>query len=756
MNRKVELLSPVGSWNALIAAVQNGADAVYLGSKLFNARRLANNFNPSELKKAVQYAHLHNVKVYLTLNTLIKNQEIPILLNQISEAYRFGIDAVIMQDLSFAKLIKEHCPNMEVHASTQATLMNSESVKFWQQYVDVFVLARELTKKQVRQIYDKTKAKLEVFVHGHLCISYSGQCLISSLIGKRRGNRGMCASSCPRQYNGDEYLLSAKDLCMIETIPDVIQSGASTIKMEGRMKSSEYVATVTREYRKQLDAALSGKKLKVTKECIDDLKLAFNRNFTNGYFAGEKNIVDPILSSKRGLYLGQVRQGYLRLEENVDLFDGILCVNYGEREGDFVKKIFNLSGDNLNVAKKGELVKFLVPGFKNGAKIYLLSRHGGRNLLGNNQKLAIEIGVDVVIGKKPIIKIIIDESNLTFELDYLAVQAKKNPLTKEGWESELLKWQSDIFSLDIGNIEVETDGSFVPKSLITEFRKKLDQQLLDLLVPIKSLKQSIPTPSYSEARNEKKTDLHVQVYSKQEAIEAINAGCDYLYLDLFDANIKELFVELRSIAKDNQKICAYTAMVLHDADVDKIKKLVMEIKPDSLLVQNVGVLNLKLDVPIILGYQMNVFNDHQLSSYLNHLDSTVSRAVASIELNVNELDKFARKNKLLYYAHGRPIVMTFNERVAKNRLVDNKDYSFPLRRGPTGSSQMLYSKTIGLLQHSPEILKLGLSGLFLDLEKGSDVKGLVALYRSFIEGRTPNVTKFKRGVTVGNFEKGVM
>src|SRR3990167_3673060 len=302
---KLQLLSPAGSFDALKAAIHNGADAVYLGSKLFNARRLANNFTGDELKQAVQYAHLHNVKIYLTLNTLIKNHEIIALLNQISLAAQLGINALIMQDLTFAPLIKQHFPKLEIHASTQSTIMNSPSINYWKPYVDTFVLARELTKQEVKTIYENTNANLEVFIHGHLCISYSGQCLISSLIGKRSGNRGLCASSCRKQYNGDSYLLSAKDLCMIKNVKDVIESGAKTIKIEGRMKSPEYVATTTRLYRRQLDSYYNKKKIPVTKETMDDLKLAFNREFTPGFFNNEENIVDPLTPSKRGIFLGK-------------------------------------------------------------------------------------------------------------------------------------------------------------------------------------------------------------------------------------------------------------------------------------------------------------------------------------------------------------------------------------------------------------------------------------------------------------------
>src|SRR3989338_6199247 len=358
---KLQLLSPAGSFDALKAAIHNGADAVYLGSKLFNARRLANNFTGDELKQAVQYAHLHNVKIYLTLNTLIKNHEIIALLNQISLAAQLGINALIMQDLTFAPLIKQHFPKLEIHASTQSTIMNSPSINYWKPYVDTFVLARELTKQEVKTIYEKTNANLEVFIHGHLCISYSGQCLISSLIGKRSGNRGLCASSCRKPYNGPNYLLSAKDLCMIENIQDVIASGAKTVKIEGRMKPAEYVGTTTKLYRKQIDNYYNNTPRAISQDTINQLRMAFNREFTPGYFNNEIKIVEQTYSSKRGIFLGTINNGQLTLEHDIELYDGIGIINHGKRTGDYIQKIIH-NFQEVPSAKKGGTVKLIIPG----------------------------------------------------------------------------------------------------------------------------------------------------------------------------------------------------------------------------------------------------------------------------------------------------------------------------------------------------------------------------------------------------------
>ncbi len=252
---KVELLVPAGNITCLRAAVNNGADAVYLGLSLFNARQRANNFNKDNIFSVIKYCHDHNVRVYITLNTLIKNQEIQEFLNQISLANDANADAIIIQDPCFIPLIKKNFPNIEIHLSTQSTITNSFAIP---KDADRVILPRELDHETVKEM--SKKVKTEIFVHGALCISYSGQCLMSSMIGGRSGNRGVCAQPCRRLYN-NRYLLSTKDLCLLSKLPEIIQLGVKSLKVEGRLRSPEYVQTVTRFYRKAIDSALKTKGL---------------------------------------------------------------------------------------------------------------------------------------------------------------------------------------------------------------------------------------------------------------------------------------------------------------------------------------------------------------------------------------------------------------------------------------------------------------------------------------------------------------
>ena len=261
-----ELLSPVGDFECLKAAVQNGADAVYFGASSFNARASAKNFDEIELKNVINYAKLRNVKTNLTLNTLIKNNEFSEAVKIASYAYKCGIDAIIVQDLGLAKFLIDNFPDLPIHASTQMTVHNIDGVKLLEELgFSRVVLARELSLNEIENICKNSNIEIETFIHGALCISYSGRCLLSSMIGGRSGNRGKCAQPCRLPYElintttslDKGYLLSTRDLCTLDFLPDLVNAGVKCFKIEGRMKTPEYVATVTKIYRKYLDMILN-------------------------------------------------------------------------------------------------------------------------------------------------------------------------------------------------------------------------------------------------------------------------------------------------------------------------------------------------------------------------------------------------------------------------------------------------------------------------------------------------------------------
>ena len=287
----LELLAPAGSMEALRAAVQNGADAVYLGYDTFNARMGAQNFSADELQEAVVYCHVRGVRVHLTLNTLVSDREMPQAADVIRTAAAFGVDAFIVQDLGVAALCREIAPSVAIHASTQMSIHSLEGVQQAAELgVSRVVLARELPREEIAHICRRSPVEIEVFVHGALCMCYSGQCYLSSVIGRRSGNRGQCAQPCRLPYGygrfePSRYPLSLRDNCLIEYLDDLRRMGVASLKIEGRMKRPEYVAVVTKAYR----AAIDGKP--VTDNDMEELEAAFSRQgFTQGYYLGKKGV----------------------------------------------------------------------------------------------------------------------------------------------------------------------------------------------------------------------------------------------------------------------------------------------------------------------------------------------------------------------------------------------------------------------------------------------------------------------------------
>ena len=279
---KIELLCPAGSLSKLKAAVAGGADSVYLGLSKFNARQSADNFDINNLSEAVAICKSNNVKLYLTMNILIKNEEIKEFLELIKKAYELGIDAIIIQDPSFISIIKENFPELHIHLSTQAGIMNSAHANLFSG-INRINLARELSKKNLELIRKNFKKELEIFIHGALCVCVSGSCLFSSLLGQRSGNRGRCAQPCRKLYN-DAFLLSTKELCLIDKLPEIINMGINSLKIEGRMRNPFYAYTSASIYRKAIDSFYTGQ-FKVTSEMKGELENAYSREFTEGKYS---------------------------------------------------------------------------------------------------------------------------------------------------------------------------------------------------------------------------------------------------------------------------------------------------------------------------------------------------------------------------------------------------------------------------------------------------------------------------------------
>lgn len=358
-----ELLAPAGDWDCLRAAVENGADAVYFGlNHGLNARARATNFALDDVPAVMQHLHRRGVRGYVTLNTLVFSSELADVEQTVRSLTQAGVDAVLVQDLGLLRLIRALSPDLPIHASTQMTLSSAEGIRVAAELgVARVVLARELSLREIRKIHSQTGVELEAFVHGALCVAYSGQCLTSESLGGRSANRGQCAQACRLPYDlicdGAErdlgpqrYLLSPQDLAAYELTPSLIAAGVTSFKIEGRLKTPEYVANITRHYRRALDAAVRGEPVTFTPDDVREMELSFSRGFSPGWLLGcdHKRLVPGLSSAKRGIYLGEVtrvgeRSVDVRLAAPVSRGDGVVFEGdraAGEEQGGRVYGVF--------------------------------------------------------------------------------------------------------------------------------------------------------------------------------------------------------------------------------------------------------------------------------------------------------------------------------------------------------------------------------------------------------------------------------
>lgn len=371
--KKVELLAPAGNMDSLKAAVMAGCDAVYLGGVLFGARAFAGNFTNEEIVYAINYAHLYGVKVYVTINTIIYDSEVERFLDYVRFLHKNNVDAVIIQDIGMFDLLRKKFPNLELHASTQMNIHNYDGALLAKKLgFKRVVMARETPIDVIKKIKEEIDIEIEVFIHGALCVSYSGECLLSVLVGKRSGNRGTCAQICRKKYdfydddknklNTNNYLLSTKDLCTLKYIDKLIEIGVDSLKIEGRMKRSPYVYLVTKTYRKVIDNYYNTGKLKIDENDIIELKKMFNRNFTKGFMLNEDN--NNFTYDKRpnniGIEVGQVISKVkndlkIKLTYDVSVHDGLRILDDKEDKGLVINKMF-INNKSVLEAKKGDVI----------------------------------------------------------------------------------------------------------------------------------------------------------------------------------------------------------------------------------------------------------------------------------------------------------------------------------------------------------------------------------------------------------------
>lgn len=720
----MQVLAPAGSIEAFKAAIYNGADAIYCGLKTFNARRLAKNFSSEELHEAIKLAHLHGVKVYVTLNTLVRNNEIPMWIATVKKAYEAGVDALIVQDMALAKYLSEHL-DIEIHASTQCSFMNYHAIQNLP-FFDTYVLARELKKEELIEIRKHTKKDLEIFVHGHLCSSYSGQCLISSLIGARSGNRGVCASSCRKKYNNKGYLISAKDLFLAPKTKDLKEIGINTLKIEGRMKSPEYVGLTTATYRAQVDEAMQGKSREVPTNELHQLRMSFNRDFTTG-FAFEDNIIGTSMPMNRGELLGTISYGNLELKHPLQEFDGVGFWNSKDNKMDgMIIHHMIKEGKKITHAKKGDKIRIPSSKAKNGIQVYLTSKSDGNNPI-HTQKL---VNIDATFTATKNNKATLHFRDKIIETNIEVQEAKTQGLKDETIIEEFDKSKHHEINWNLHIIKDE--NIFIPKSEINKLRHKAEESLMQKK---KSIDLKVPQINPKQA---KKQQLIAKVYNPKDAQAADNLGVDIIYYDVFAKDLDQ-------IRPRKAKLYLDTPVVISDSDVIEIEKIIKKVKPDGVVIGNWGLLH--LDIPKHGKYSLNTFNDLDMQFLQDHNVTPMF----SVELSGKQVKQFQNKEGI-YYAHGRLPVMHFKGKMNETSLTDEKGYTFPLRT-INGNTEMLYSRPIATLDHIKELKEWGVKYIMLDLENNAG--NIITTYQSLLKGESPDTSRLKNGTTIKPFLQGV-
>ena len=497
--KKPEILSPVGSMASLYAAIEGGCDAVYLAGKLFGARAFADNFSKDELIFAINYSHKYGVKVYVTTNTLVFDAEIPAFMDYIEFLYTNNVDAIIIQDIGMFDLVHKTFPDLEIHISTQMHIHNQEGVELVKSLgASRVVLARETPIELVKKIRNIPDIELEIFVHGALCISYSGQCLMSSLIGGRSGNRGTCAQCCRQPYelfcndvkvSKDNYLLSTRDLCTIEYIGELIEAGVDSLKIEGRMKRPEYVYLVTKLYRKAVDSYIETGKVDISEKEINDLKKIFNRNYTKGFLFNTSNdkFMNTFRPNHMGVKVGSVisvdkNRVRIRLQDDLNLNDGIRFVKNGfEDIGMNVQQMFQ-NNNKVVSAKKNEVITLLVKDLVQVNSDVLKTtdynqlKELDKVIQEHNKKVNVDAILTAHLGEPLELTISDGINTITTFSDYIVSEALKNPTSYEDIKNHVFRTGNTIYNINKFEL-ISDENIFIPIKSLNDLRRDALEKL---------------------------------------------------------------------------------------------------------------------------------------------------------------------------------------------------------------------------------------------------------------------------------------
>ena len=801
-----ELLAPVGSMEHLKVAINAGASSVYLSGKNYGARKFAENFTVDEIENAVNIAHLHNVKVYVTVNTLIRQDELEGVMNYLSKLYSIGVDAVLIQDLGLIELINKHLPDLKIHASTQLTCENQLKLDYLEKKnIKRVVLPREMRKEEIENL--KTNMELEIFAHGALCYSYSGQCLMSSFKGGRSGNRGTCAQPCRQKYRIEgikkqDYYLSPCDLSLFNQLKTISELNIKCIKIEGRMRSKEYLAIVISNYRKALNKLKSGK---VSNG--EEISLVFNRGFSEGQFMNTSK--RSIRSGHVGLKIGRViksnkNQIAIRLNDNIvtipEKGDGLLVVKNDNDYGFEISQ--NPIVTTLNHFNKGKnkqvkdftrknkvlVVKKVWQNKKsdfnlNESEVYLTKR----NALGKKVKEIEAKGSSYVKSKLtltfslknkfPLLKGRLTLANhKTVEAEVKGDKAFEKPL-KKSVSVETIKKQlskTDNYPYELTQMNINYDGSlFAPISKINELRRNLFESLEEKVIKLYSHKNRRIKLNYT-ANEFKEREASISFYTNNlEHLKHLN-NVERVYLEIppqddslvysnddYNINYMVSFIKKAfeiSIDMDYELIWKWP-----DITHDKLIKALNKVR---------GILNkMHYNIPIMSSsfngeyafYSTNVTNVESVNSLRDYRIVTLSPELRKSDYesiiihcdNPDKVEMLVQGSVELMKTRYDLLYGNEKNQKYKNYLLDRNSNKYPIHKSISGEELIIFdSNELSLIDEINYLKSIGYCNFSIDGRyKDEEYCKIIDVYNEALQGNfnRNELEKYSLKNTIANF-----
>ena len=697
----MKIVAPAGNMERFYSAISATADEIYLGLKGFGARRNAENFTVEELKKAIDYAHLRGSRIFLTLNTIMTNREIELLYPTLKDLYNYGLDAIIVQDIGYAEYLHKNFPSIEIHGSTQMTVANYYEINYLKELgFKRIVLPRELSFEEIKEIRKYTDMELEVFVSGSLCISFSGNCYMSSFIGGRSGNRGMCAQPCRKEYKtscGEKsYFLSPKDqLYGIDEIKKLQEIGVESIKVEGRMKDVSYVYETVSYFRNLING--------IDKE--ENTPKLFNRGYSKGYFYdNDKTIMNRDYSYNMGEKIGEVVGKNIRLDEDIVSGDGITFVS---------KDYKNLGGTYINkIAYKNEK---LILNFPEGTKYIFrnynkrLNNEISKKLKSTDKKLEINFDFTAKLNEKLILKIYLEDENgnriLNLEeiSETLTQKAQRRAINEDDIKEKLSEIGDSEFT--VKNIKIDIDENiFIPLSELKNLKRNAVEKFRERILSYfrrdldSELKENNQEYFKLEIEKDEPKDLEIRVIVSNEEQKNFLENIKNEY------NIKEIYYRTYDIAKQSM-------LGQHNLD-NKLASNLYELLENK-------------NSDVMLNWNMNIVNSYTINvlEKIKKLESFI----ISPEINfskIRELGKTRLKKALLIYSKLKGMTIDIDLTDNKNEVITNKENDkFNIIRNEYGT-EIFLDKPLNIINIMEDIKKLNVDIVVLEFttETIEDIK----------------------------------